>query len=275
KIGPLANLKNRLPVVWSSSSSSVPVMSLGIRSGVNCTREKLRSSACDTVCTSSVFARPGTPTSSTWPPAKSAATRSSTILCWPTIRRAICSISMARALASWSSNSTSRVSSIGFCRVATRGVSVGVTWEANPGCRRGATKRPPVSGGRFVVEPVISVCSRQREVGALLDRIVRAVERRDRRVVAMLRGTLPRFRHAHDVTGAELLVLHSLREHTAGGPVPHFASDRVDDDDVVRLAVGKAELDVFLADVRHVERESHLVGGDVDIQARRDSRVWF
>ncbi len=91
KIGPFANLKKRFPVAWSSSSSSVPVMSLGIRSGVNCTREKLRSSACATVCTSSVFASPGTPTSSTCPPARSAATRSSTILCWPMIRRPICS----------------------------------------------------------------------------------------------------------------------------------------------------------------------------------------
>ena len=43
-------------------------MSLGIRSGVNCTRENVRSSASATVLTSSVFARPGTPTSSACPP---------------------------------------------------------------------------------------------------------------------------------------------------------------------------------------------------------------
>ena len=40
---------------------SVPVMSLGIRSGVNCTRLNERSSASATVCTIRVLASPGTP----------------------------------------------------------------------------------------------------------------------------------------------------------------------------------------------------------------------
>ena len=40
KIGPFTNRNARLPVVWSSSMISVPVMSLGMRSGVNCTRLK-------------------------------------------------------------------------------------------------------------------------------------------------------------------------------------------------------------------------------------------
>ena len=49
---------------------SVPVMSLGIRSGVNWTRLKVRSSASATVWTMRVLARPGTPTSRAWPPAR-------------------------------------------------------------------------------------------------------------------------------------------------------------------------------------------------------------
>ena len=78
KIGPCTNRKARRPVPGSSSINSVPVMSLGMRSGVNCTRENVRAKAWDTVCTSNVFASPGTPTSTTCPPARSAATRSST-----------------------------------------------------------------------------------------------------------------------------------------------------------------------------------------------------
>ena len=58
-------------------------MSLGMRSGVNCTRENVSSSACATVWTSSVLASPGTPTSSAWPPASSAATRLSTTVVLP------------------------------------------------------------------------------------------------------------------------------------------------------------------------------------------------
>ena len=76
--GPGANRNARLPVPGSSSINSVPVMSLGIRSGVNCTRVNVRSSARATVCTSNVLASPGTPMSTTCPPASSAATRSST-----------------------------------------------------------------------------------------------------------------------------------------------------------------------------------------------------
>ena len=41
KIGPCTNRNARRPVVWSSSRTSVPVMSDGIRSGVNWMRLKL------------------------------------------------------------------------------------------------------------------------------------------------------------------------------------------------------------------------------------------
>ncbi len=62
KTGPGINLK-----LLSSPNISEPIMSEGIKSGVNCMRLKLRSSTCDTVCTNKVFARPGTPTSRQWP----------------------------------------------------------------------------------------------------------------------------------------------------------------------------------------------------------------
>ena len=41
-------------------------------------------------------------------------------------------------------------------------------------------------------------------------------------------GTLPRLGDEHGVARAELLVLHALREHAAGGPVPDFSAERID-----------------------------------------------
>ncbi len=61
KTGPGTNRNWRVPVALSSSMTSVPVMSEGIRSGVNWMREKLRDSVLASVLMSSVFARPGTP----------------------------------------------------------------------------------------------------------------------------------------------------------------------------------------------------------------------
>ena len=52
--------------------TSVPRMSDGIRSGVNWMRLNLRLTASASVLISSVFARPGTPRSRQWPPAKQA-----------------------------------------------------------------------------------------------------------------------------------------------------------------------------------------------------------
>ena len=63
----------------------MPVMSLGIRSGVNWMRLKLRSRMRARLLISSVLARPGTPSSSTWPPAKRAISISSITCSWPTM----------------------------------------------------------------------------------------------------------------------------------------------------------------------------------------------
>ena len=67
KIGPDWKLKTR----WPSASSLmmlVPMMSDGIRSGVNWMRLNFRSSTWLSVRTSSVLPRPGTPSSRAWPP---------------------------------------------------------------------------------------------------------------------------------------------------------------------------------------------------------------
>src|SRR5688572_28203428 len=64
---------------------SVPVMSDGIRSGVNWMRLNLRSSTCASVRIRSVLARPGTPTIRLLPPTKSDSRIRSTVASWPMI----------------------------------------------------------------------------------------------------------------------------------------------------------------------------------------------
>ncbi len=59
--GPGTKVQVRLPVAWSSSRMSVPVMSVGIRSGVNWMRLNDSPSALASVRTSSVLAVPGRP----------------------------------------------------------------------------------------------------------------------------------------------------------------------------------------------------------------------
>src|SRR5437763_7782964 len=105
--GPRTKRKLRLPVLWSSSMISVPVISEGMRSGVNWMRENLRSSVCATVCTIRVLASPGTPKSSACPPENTAVRMPSSTSRWPTMRRPTWVSRSARARASRSSSSTS------------------------------------------------------------------------------------------------------------------------------------------------------------------------
>ena len=67
KMGPRMKRYSFLPVVSSLSRMSVPVMSLGMRSGVNWTRRNSRSSTSLTVRINMVFANPGIPIIKTWP----------------------------------------------------------------------------------------------------------------------------------------------------------------------------------------------------------------
>src|SRR3954463_6168872 len=78
---------SRRPVARSSSITSVPMMSDGIRSGVNWMRLNFRWIAWASVLMSRVLARPGTPRSRQWPPAKKAVRMSCTTACCPMIAR--------------------------------------------------------------------------------------------------------------------------------------------------------------------------------------------
>ena len=72
-----------MPVATSSSMISVPVMSLGIRSGVNWMRLNFRCRARARVDTVSVLASPGTPIVRQWPRANRQISISSIICSWP------------------------------------------------------------------------------------------------------------------------------------------------------------------------------------------------
>ena len=69
----------------------MPVMSDGIRSGVNWMRLKCSDMASARERTSSVLARPGTPTSRAWPRPKMEMSRRSMTSSWPMMTRASCS----------------------------------------------------------------------------------------------------------------------------------------------------------------------------------------
>ena len=94
KIGPGWKRKTREPP--SSMRMLVPVMSAGIRSGVNCTRLKVQSMTSAIVRTSIVLPRPGTPSRRTWLFARSPTRVWRTSSRWPTMTLPT-SASMARA----------------------------------------------------------------------------------------------------------------------------------------------------------------------------------
>ena len=70
------------PDFWSTTSE--PTMSDGSISTVNWMRRKSKAMAFATVFTRSVFARPGIPCRSRWPPVRSAIMTRSTTMSWPT-----------------------------------------------------------------------------------------------------------------------------------------------------------------------------------------------
>ena len=85
KIGPGRNLYSRAPLSRFSWITSVPVTSLGMRSGVNWIRLKLKWVASASELTSNVLASPGTPSSRACPREKIATSTCSMTLLWPMI----------------------------------------------------------------------------------------------------------------------------------------------------------------------------------------------
>ena len=115
-MGPLWNTMLILP--FSSCSIMLePVTSEGIKSGVNCIREKGRLSAFPRERTSLVLPTPGTPSKSTLPPAIIAQITLSTVSSMPTISFASSSLSLAM---DW-------LKRITFSGDSTLGASAGIT----------------------------------------------------------------------------------------------------------------------------------------------------
>ena len=90
--------KLRLPP-GLSSSTSVPRMSDGIRSGVNWMRRPSRPRTVPMVSTSLVLARPGTPTSRAWPPESTVIKARSTTMSWPKITAPMAALAALTCLA--------------------------------------------------------------------------------------------------------------------------------------------------------------------------------
>jgi hypothetical protein len=80
-----------------SSMTSVPVMSEGIRSGVNWMRLKASDRPFDSVEIMSVLARPGAPSRMQWLRLKSAISSSSMTSSWPTMTRASYRLMLSKA----------------------------------------------------------------------------------------------------------------------------------------------------------------------------------
>lgn len=75
----------------------VPMMSLGSRSGVHCTREKLASTVEASVEAASVLAKPGTDSRSTWPPPINPTSSAVRNASWPTtFESKVCEIASTR-----------------------------------------------------------------------------------------------------------------------------------------------------------------------------------
>ena len=106
KIGPLMNRNSRCLVAWSSYRISVPVMSDGMRSGVNWMRLNLRWRISASVLTSRVLARPGTPRNRQCPRENRATSKSSITASCPMITLWISRVTFS--LASSSSFASSR-----------------------------------------------------------------------------------------------------------------------------------------------------------------------
>ena len=161
KIGPSRKLSSPCRL----SITIEPVMSPGIRSGVNCTRRVSTDSAPARVRTSSVLATPGTPSISTWPPHSSATSRPETAASWPTT--ALATSVRTAASRSRASSSGRRVGGLAHGRRTS--LSSSASWSARvirswsvAGRRRAGPSRASISAtGR----PVWRATSRTRVVG--------------------------------------------------------------------------------------------------------------
>ena len=134
KMGPARKSRRARPCS-SCTSVWLPVMSAGMRSGVNWIRENSRSSASAITRTSSVLPRPGCPSTSTLPRVSSPTIACSTRTLWPKRRCSISAFSAPRC----SCARTIRSSLIGTGVTAVFMLIVPVRPGSSCGCSRAAS----------------------------------------------------------------------------------------------------------------------------------------
>src|SRR5664279_296576 len=97
--------------------------------------------------------------------------------------------------------------------------------------------------------------------------MVAAAQARDGGEAAAVAGAGPGIAEGERLARGEEAILERVREHAAGAGVPDFAAGGIDDEELVRLAGGEADLHGAVVEIRDVERELHAVahgdaGGD-------------
>src|SRR6185437_14765389 len=186
KMGPFTYLNTRRPVAWSSSSSSVPVMSLGMRSGVNGTREMIEQLEVPRVRLGRDSRR---------------------------FRQLRSRVLVDRR--KQSSSTHTKITSAS--RDGERGGGGEAEVKTVPETNRG--------GARIARPRTGDAALRQRELRLLFHGMIAALENADHRVVAGLRGTAPLLVVRDRFPGVEQLVAQRLREHAPLAPAPHLAAE--------------------------------------------------
>src|SRR5262249_25328763 len=244
---------------------SVPVMSDGIRSGVNWMRLNLRSRTRASVAMSSVFARPGTPTMRSWRPTKSDSRISSMTSLCPMIRLPssvmICCRPTFILSASARSSGDSKSTVLSSTRFPLECVGPMGPWGGS-----GRTDRSPQPSLR-AYPPTSLVCHPVNDVvHAELVRFVRLVDRFESRVrpLPVLRDVGVVVDHHHDPLRRIVVLVDRpeyrrrrivILRHVERLDFEKRVEDRVVDVEVVdsRLRQHAEHLRLEVAPVRHPE----------------------
>src|SRR4051812_6687456 len=95
----------------------------------------------------------------------------------------------------------------------------------------------------------------QLEINALFDRMIVALQCRNRGELSVHVLRIPVFTEGRSFFSLHELILNRLREHALCTPAPHFFSACILHDEIMCLSVSKTKLDHFLSVIANVELE--------------------
>lgn len=129
--------------------------------------------------------------------------------------------------------------------------------DSAAGLRKVAAGERSVKGARRSTHVVCVRGLRELEVGALLERMVVALEARDCSEVACEAAGIPRLLVGDRFIGAEQRVADCLCEHASFAPAPHFVAGGIENGDVVSFAAGEIDFDGVIGDVGDAQADAH------------------